>query len=42
VSKAAKAKVQLSEQKSSAYRIKGEIAQRARLQGKLAKEHYNA
>jgi hypothetical protein len=40
--KAAGAGVQLSEQESGAYKIKGEIAQRARLQDKLAREHCSA
>jgi hypothetical protein len=42
VGKAAGAGVQLPEQESGAYRIKREIAQKARPQGKLAKEHYSA
>jgi hypothetical protein len=42
VSKAARAEVQLLKQKSSAYKIKEEIAQRTRLQGKLAREHCSA
>jgi hypothetical protein len=42
VNKTAKAGVQLSKQESSAYKIKKEIAQRARLQNKLAREHCSA
>jgi hypothetical protein len=42
VGKAAGAGVQLPEQESGAYRVKGEMAQRARPQGKLAREHYSA
>jgi hypothetical protein len=42
VSKAAGAGVQLPEQESGAYKVKGEMAQRARLQGKLAREHCSA
>jgi hypothetical protein len=42
VGKAAGAGVQLPEQESGAYRVKGEIAQRARLQDKLAREHCSA
>jgi hypothetical protein len=39
VGKAAGAGVQLLEQESSAYKVKEEMAQRARLQGKLVREH---
>jgi hypothetical protein len=42
VSKAAEAGVQLSEQESSAYKIEEEMAQKARPQGKLAREHCSA
>jgi hypothetical protein len=42
VNKAAKAGVQLLKQENSAYKIKEEIAQRAKPQGKLTKEYYNA
>jgi hypothetical protein len=42
VGKVAKVGVQLPEQESSAYKVKGEMAQKARLQDKLAKEHYSA
>jgi hypothetical protein len=40
--KAEGAGVRLPEQKSSAYRVDGEVAQRARPQGKLAGEHCSA
>jgi hypothetical protein len=42
VGKAAGAGVQLPEQESAAYRVEGETAQRARPQGKLAREHCSA
>jgi hypothetical protein len=42
VGKAAKAGVQLLKQESSAYKVKGKIAQRARPQDKLAREHCSA
>jgi hypothetical protein len=42
VSKAAGAGVQLLKQKSNTYKVKRKIAQRARPQDKLAKEHCSA
>jgi hypothetical protein len=42
VGKAAGAGVRLPEQENSAYKVKGEIARRARPQGKLVKEHCSA
>jgi hypothetical protein len=42
VGKAAGAGVQLAEQESGAYRVEREMAQRARLQRKLAREHCSA
>jgi hypothetical protein len=42
VSKTAGAGVQLPKQESSAYKVKREMAQKARPQGKLAKEHCSA
>jgi hypothetical protein len=32
----------LPEQESGAYKVKKEMAQKAKLQGKLAREHYSA
>jgi hypothetical protein len=40
--KAVRAGVQLLKQKSGVYRVKRKMAQKARPQGKLAKEHCNA
>jgi hypothetical protein len=40
--KAEGAGVRLPEQKSSAYRVGGKVAQRSRLLGKLAEEHCSA
>jgi hypothetical protein len=42
VGKAAEARVQLLKQESSAYKVKKEMAQRARPQGKLAREYCSA
>jgi hypothetical protein len=42
VGKTAGVGVQLLKQKSGAYRVKREMAQRTRPQGKLAREHYSA
>jgi hypothetical protein len=42
LSKAKEAGVRLPKQKSSAYKVNREMAQKARPQGKLAREYYSA